>query len=92
MAHMQRAGAAGQDKGYPRDFLRERDNGFMLMRGRARVKLFSEAGTPLNPDIPNREAALRPFSPQLAACSSFWHVSAVIKMSQVVSACRQGPV
>ena len=44
-----------QDKGYPRDFLREKDNGFLLMRGRARVKLFSDTGAPLNPDIPNRE-------------------------------------
>ncbi|BDA43647.1 probable signal recognition particle 19 kDa protein [Coccomyxa sp. Obi] len=33
-------------KAYSRDF---------LMRGRARVKLFNDAGTPINPAIPNRK-------------------------------------
>ena len=48
-----------QDKGYPRDFLRQKDNGFLLMRGRARVKLFDDAGAPLNAEIPNRECCNR---------------------------------
>ena len=47
-----------QDKGYPRDFLRQKDNGFMLMRGRARVKLFNDAGAPLNPDIPSSKRSV----------------------------------
>ncbi|CAL8468406.1 g7946 [Coccomyxa elongata] len=35
-----------ETKAYSRDF---------LMRGRARVKLFNDAGTPINPAIPNRK-------------------------------------
>lgn len=36
-----------QDKQYPRDW--------WLSRGRVRVQLFNEDGTPVNPEVPNRE-------------------------------------
>ena len=58
-----------QDKGYPRDFLRQKDNGFLLMRGRARVKLFNDAGAPLNPEIPNRGCCWSLWSCSRMTCS-----------------------